>query len=195
MGGATAFARAVGVLGAIAFFGLFGEGSVGDWSAVYLRSSLDASAAAAAFGFGAFSVAMATSRALGDRIVARFGPRTTLTGGAALAAVSLAAALAIHAPWAAYFGFAGMGLGLANVIPVLFSAAGRMPGVPAGAAIAGVSTIGYIGLLAGPPTIGFVADATGLPLALALVVAFVCAIVALAFAAPVGDARAGAVSR
>jgi len=174
--------KATALLGAIAFFGLVGEGGVADWSGLYLRT-VGAGIAMAAGGFGAFSFAMAFGRVLGDAIVARFGPRATVVGGALLAASSLALALVVANTEIAYVGFAGVGLGLANIIPVLFSATARVRGVPSGVAIASVSTIGYAGFLLGPPTIGFTSDAFGLRVALALVVAAIAAIALLATAA------------
>ena len=168
--------RAVALLGVLAFLGLVGEGAMSDWTGIYLRSSLGVADAGSAAGFGAFSIAMALGRATGDRLVARFGPRRTVAGGAALAALALGGALVLHTAWSAYLGFACVGLGLANVIPVLFSAAGKTPGLAPGVGIALISTIGYGGFVIGPPAIGFTSDAVGIRLALALVVAALAAI-------------------
>jgi MFS family permease len=170
---------ATAVLGAIAFFGLVGEGAMADWSGIYLRT-IGTSLAASAGGFAAFSVAMAAGRACGDVVVARIGARSTVVGGALLAAASLSLALVFPLPWLCYVALAGVGVGLANVIPVLFSAAGGLRDVPSGVGIASVSTIGYAGFLLGPPTIGFTSDAVGLRFALALVVAGTVAIALLA---------------
>jgi MFS family permease len=144
-----------------------------------LRTSLGVAAAGSAAGFGAFSIAMAFGRATGDRVVSALGARRTVAGGAALAAVALGTALALHTAWAAYLGFACVGLGLANVIPVLFSAAGKAPGLAPGVGIALISTIGYGGFVVGPPAIGFTSDAVGIRIALALVVAALGAIALL----------------
>ncbi len=171
--------RAVALLGVLAFLGLVGEGAMSDWTGIYLRSSLGVAAAGSAAGFGAFSIAMALGRASGDRLVALLGPRRTVAGGAALAALALGGALALHSVWSAYFGFACVGLGLANVIPVLFSAAGRAPGLAPGVGIALISTIGYGGFVIGPPAIGFTSDAVGIRIALSLVVAALAAIALL----------------
>jgi fucose permease len=171
--------RAVALLGLLAFLGLVGEGAMADWTGVYLRTSLGVAAAGSAAGFGAFSFAMAFGRATGDRVVAALGPRRTVAGGAALAAVALGTALALHSAWAAYLGFACVGLGLANVIPVLFSAAGKAPGLAPGVGIALISTVGYGGFVVGPPVIGFTSDAVGIRIALALVVAALGAIALL----------------
>ncbi len=157
-------------LGALAFLGLVGEGAMADWSGIYLRTSLGVGAAASAIGFGAFSVMMGIGRATGDAVVARIGPRRTLVAGATLAALALAFALGAHRVWAAYLGFALVGIGLANVVPIVFSRAGADPRLRPGVGIATVSTVGYVGFLVGPPAIGLAADRFGIHAALTLVV-------------------------
>jgi MFS family permease len=163
--------RAVLGLGVVAFLGLMAEGAVGDWSAVYLRHALGTTAATAALGFAAFSLTMAAGRFLGDALVARFGDARVVRACAGGAAVALGAALVVGRPAAAIAGFAAAGFGVANVVPIVFRAASRIPGVAAGHGIAAVGTFGYVGFLAGPPTIGLVAEALGLPVALGVIVA------------------------
>jgi hypothetical protein len=158
------------VLGAAAFFTLLAEGAAADWSAVYLSHSLGATAAAAALGYTGFSLTMAASRTIGDRLNGRFGAVTLARDGGLLAATGLTLALAVGSTPVALAGFAAMGAGLGVVVPVLFRAAGSTPGVPSGVGIAAVSTIGWLGFLAGPPAIGFAAGAVGLRGALAIVV-------------------------
>jgi MFS family permease len=165
------------VLGAIAFVALLAEGAMGDWSAVYIRMNLGAAASAAAYGFAAFSLAMAIGRLTGDRLVARLGATAVLIGGALIGAGALAAALVTAHALAAVLGFAGMGLGLSNVIPIVFSAAGRLPGLAPGIGIAAVSTTGYFGFLAGPPLIGLLAEVSSLPIGLGVVAVLVGSIV------------------
>jgi predicted MFS family arabinose efflux permease len=160
-------------LGAIAVIGLMAEGAMGDWSAVYLRMELGAGAATAACGFAGISLAMALGRLTGDRVVARCGPAAVLVGGALLGGTTLGAALLAGAPAVAVLGFAGMGLGLANVVPIVFGAAGRVPGLAPGIGIAAASSAGYFGFLAGPPLIGLVAEASSLASALVLAAAVV----------------------
>ena len=162
--------RALLVLGAAAFFTLLAEGAAADWSAVYLSHSLGATAGVAALGYTAFSLATATSRTVGDRLNGRLGPVALARGGGLLAASGLTLALVVGSTPAALVGFAAMGAGLGVVVPVLFRAAGSTPGVPAGVGIAAVSTIGWLGFLAGPAAIGFAAGAVGLRTALAIVV-------------------------
>jgi MFS family permease len=114
----------------------------------------------------------------GDPLARRMGPVRLLRLSASLATGGLAASLLSRHPAIALLGFAVAGLGAANLIPILFSAAGRTRGLPAGTAIAAVATTGYFGLLAGPPLIGLAAGAVGLPAALAIVCA-ACAVVAV----------------
>jgi fucose permease len=160
------------LLGVMTFLILLTEGAMADWSAVYLRHSLSVSPELAGAGYAMFSVTMAAGRLAGDRLVTAFGPAPLLRLGGLLAATGLGTALALHQPLAALVGFGCMGLGLSNIIPLLFSAAGRTPGVSPSMAVAAVSTTGYGGFLAGPPLIGLVADWVGLPLALGLLAAF-----------------------
>ncbi|HSA82981.1 MAG TPA: MFS transporter, partial [Geminicoccaceae bacterium] len=157
------------VLGAVALIAFMAEGAMGDWSAIYIRMDLGASPATAAWGFAAFSLTMAIGRFSGDRLVARFSPVAILVAGAVIGATTLGAALLASHPAAAVIGFAGMGFGLANVAPIVFSAAGRLPELAPGIGIAAVSTAGYGGFLAGPPLIGLIAEASGLPVGLGLV--------------------------
>jgi HAD superfamily hydrolase (TIGR01509 family) len=171
--------RGLLLLGAAAFFTLLAEGAAVDWSAVYLSHSLEATAVAAALGYAAFSLAMAGSRAVGDRLHARFGPVALVRGGGALAASGIALALMVGSIPTALAGFAAMGAGLGVVVPVLFRAAGSTPGVTAGAGIAAVSTIGWLGFLAGPPAIGLAADTVGLRTALGIVVASIAIVAVL----------------
>jgi len=162
--------RALLLLGCAAFFTLLAEGAAADWSAVYLRGSLGSTAAFAALGYTAFSLAMVASRLAGDRLDETIGPAALAGGGGVVSAVGLAVALAIGTTPAALVGFAAMGAGLGVMVPVIFRTAGTTPGVTPGIGIAAVSTIGFLGFLAGPPAIGIAADVIGLRAALAVVV-------------------------
>jgi MFS family permease len=167
-------------LGAVAFSCLLVEGAAADWSAVYVRDELSTGAATAASAYVAFSLTMAIGRLLGDRLVERFGPVALLRGGGLLAAVGFGAGLAAGAVPGALLGFAALGAGLATVIPVVFRAAGSTPGMSPGIALAAVSSTGYLGFVAGPPIIGSLAEAIGLPTALVLLVALGAVVAALA---------------
>jgi hypothetical protein len=144
-----------------------------------LKTELAAEAGTAAAGFAAFSAAMGASRVAGDRLRRRGGAPALVRGSALVAAVGLAAALLAPAAWLAIPGFAVIGLGLANLVPVFFGAAGRIPGQAPASALAAVATMGYSGFLVGPPLIGFVADATSLAVALSLIGA-ACLVIAAA---------------
>ncbi len=174
----TRLSLPLAALGLMAFCSLLAEGASGDWSAVYLHKSLGADPAFAATAFAAFSVAMAAGRLSGDWLTSRLGATQLLRGGGALAALGLTATLVFAQPALAVGGFGLIGLGLANVVPTLFSAAGRSRSLAPRVAIAAVASTGYAGLLAGPPLIGFVAQAFTLTRAL-IVVVVCCALIAL----------------
>jgi MFS family permease len=156
------------LLGVIGLCSFVGEGAVADWSAVYLREDLGASAGVAGLGYAGCAVAMAVGRLGGDRMVARFGPVNVLRAGSIVAAVGLGAGLAAQSQGVAIVGFTLFGLGVAPVAPLTFSAAGNRPDVPAATAISRVTGIGYLGFLGGPPVIGFLAEGAGLGWALAV---------------------------
>lgn len=154
------------LLGALCLIVFLAEGAMLDWSAVFLRSARGVALSGAGLGFAAFSVDMATGRLLGDRITQALGPARVVRYGSLVAATGFA--LATLLPWAAtsLAGFVLVGFGASNIVPVLFSAAGRIPGRSPGISIATVTTLGYAGVLAGPAVIGFVARASSLPIAL-----------------------------
>ncbi len=165
------------VLGLLALAGQVGEGSAGDWSAVYLHVDLHSSAAFAAAGLAAFSVMMAAGRVVGDRLAGRFGPVRLVRASGLLAGLGLAAGLLIGTPAAAVAGFALLGAGLSGIFPQIVSAAARLDPARAGRTIGRIAAIAYSGLLSGPVVIGAVASGVGLrdalllPAALAVVVA------------------------
>jgi predicted MFS family arabinose efflux permease len=168
------------VLGLLTFVLFQAEGAVLDWSAVFLHEARGQNPAVAGLGYAMFAVAMAVMRLAGDGITSRFGGETVVRLGSALAAAGFL--LAILAPWpaAGLIGFALVGVGAANVVPVLFSAAGRVPGMAPGLAISTIATLGYCGILAGPAAIGFIADHLGLPAALGIVAVLLVATAASA---------------
>lgn len=172
--------RRLAALAVLGFCGLFAEGAAADWSAVYLDESVGSGAGVAALAYACFSVAMAVTRLAGDRITSRWGPVAVTRAGGLVAAAGLASALVAGSVPAALVAFACMGAGLATVVPIAFRAAGSMPGIPAGAGIAALTTVGYAGFLVGPPLIGAVAEATTLPVALGIVVALLLVLVSLA---------------
>ena len=168
------------LLGVIAFCSFVGEGSASDWSAVYMTQELGTSPALGAVAFAAFAVTMAAARFAADPLRARLSNGTLVRAGSLLAAVGLGLALVIHEPVAGIAGFALLGLGLAPVVPIAFSAAGDLDPRATGRLVGRVATIGYVGSVAGPIMIGWLAEGTSLRTALWLVVLLALAITASA---------------
>jgi MFS family permease len=171
------------LLGVIAFCSFVGEGSASDWSAVYMTQELGTSQALGALAFAAFAVTMAAMRFAADPLRTRFGNVVLVRGGSLVAAGGLGLGLLIHEPAAAIVGFALLGLGLAAVVPIAFAAAGAMDPRATGRLVGRVATIGYVGSVAGPIMIGWLAEATSLRTALGLVVVLALVIAASARAA------------
>jgi fucose permease len=158
------------VIGLLIFTGMTAEGVMYDWCVLYLKQEVQMAQAQAALGYATFSAAMALARFGGDALRARYSEQLLLGVGASLAAVAMAVVLLSGHPAVALAGFALVGAGLAPVVPILFSAATRVPGVSRAAAIASVSSVGYAGFMVGPPLIGGIAHATSLTVAMAVVV-------------------------
>ena len=156
------------LLGAACFFCLMAEGGASDWSAKLVRDDLAGSAALGAIAYAVFSIAMGGGRLMADRLWARWGATGLLRRCGGLAALGFAAGLAVDTAPAAIAGFAALGLGLAGVVPTLFRAGADQPGVSTGPALAAVSSLGYLGFLAGPPLIGGFAQLASLRLACSL---------------------------
>jgi fucose permease len=165
-GGFRRPSRGVVLLAVLCFLTMVTEGAMADWGGLYLRGDLGASAALAASAFAAFAAGMTIGRLAGDWLNRRLGAVRLLRGGSALAAIALGTVLLAGDPIAAMAGLLLVGAGVSNGVPLLFSAAGRGDVEVSGPSIAAVSSMGSIGFLVGPPFIGFVADATSLPLAL-----------------------------
>ncbi|MGY1621077.1 MFS transporter [Geodermatophilus sp. SYSU D00965] len=154
------------VLGAVAGCTAYGEGALTDWGALFLREDLGATPVLAAAGYAGFSLAMACGRLVGSSLVVQFGEGRLLVGGALLAALGMLLAAWSGSVTVALAGFVLVGLGLANVFPLAIGRAGALGGA-GGVALA--STVGYSGLLGGPPLLGFLAELTGLAAALSTV--------------------------
>ncbi|MGX1676204.1 MFS transporter [Streptomyces sp. NPDC055400] len=155
--------RLVFVFGLIALCTAYGEGALADWGALHLEEDLHAHPGVAAAGYSCFALAMTIGRISGTTLLERLGrTRTLVLGGATGAAGMLLGSLA-PTVWLALLGFAVTGLGLANIFPVAVERAGALAG-PTG--VAAASTLGYGGMLLGPPMIGFMADWFSLPAAL-----------------------------
>ena len=141
------------------------EGAVLDWGALLLVDRELVNLENAGVGYILFSVAMVIARLTGDRTVAALGQFRVLVYGGIATMVGVAIVLISPWPLAALSGFILIGLGAANLVPIVFSAAGRQSVMPAGLAVASVTTTGYAGILIGPALVGFTADATTLPTA------------------------------
>ncbi|MFD6426405.1 MFS transporter [Streptomyces sp. NPDC060198] len=171
--------RVVFLFGVIALCTAYGEGALAEWSALHLSQDLHATPGTAAAGYSLFALAMGVGRLTGTTLLERFGQtRTLVLGGTGAAAGMLLGSLAPTVPLA-LAGFAVTGLGLANIFPVAVGRAGALAG-PGG--VAAASTLGYGGMLVGPPVIGFLADWLSLPMALTTVALLAAAAAALGYA-------------
>lgn len=156
------------VLGILCLLTFLAEGSVLDWSAVFLTSVRGADIGLAGLGYAAFAVAMTGGRLAGDRIRLWLGERRVILFGGLIGAAGFAVVLLVPSAYVGLVGYFLVGVGASNIVPVLFSAAGRTRDMPPGLAITAISTLGYLGLLAGPALIGFVAHLTSLTFAFLL---------------------------
>lgn len=156
-------------LAVIAFCVLLAEGAIADWSAVYLKNTLGGSSFISGLGFAGFSLTMAVGRLYGDILIPKWGARNFLYFGGLLSAFALAGALIIGHPLAAIIGFTIVGLGFSCIVPILFSAGANVPGISAGAGLAAIASMGYVGFMVGPPAIGLLAELYGLQFGLGFV--------------------------
>ncbi|MGA4843513.1 MFS transporter [Streptomyces sp. G45] len=173
------------VFGLVALCTAYGEGALADWGALHLEEDLHAHPGVAAAGYSCFAFAMTVGRFSGTTLLERFGRTRTVVGGGSLAAAGMLLGALAPSVGAALVGFAVAGLGLANIFPVAIERAGALAG-PSG--VAAASTLGYGGMLVGPPAIGFMADWFSLPVALTSVAAL--AALAACIAAATGRERA-----
>lgn len=177
-GGTRSFALPRGaalLIGAMAFLGMIAEGSMVDWSTLYLKERAGASQQVAPLGIVSLQGAMLVTRWFGDRARARWGARKLLFGGSLLAGASLAAALLVGGVVPALVAFGLFGIGVATVSPCVYAAGAREGGV----ALAAVMTLGSLGFLVAPPVIGAVAQATNLSWGMAVVAAAAIALALL----------------
>lgn len=158
------------VIGLLIFAGMCSEGVMYDWSVLYLKQELHMPQSQAAWGYAAFSAAMALTRFSGDWLRMHVRERVLLQVGGGTSAIAMAVLLLVQNPWLSLLGYALVGAGVAQVVPILFNAATRVPGTTRAAAIAAVSSIGYGGFMVGPPLIGSIAHNSSLTLAMSVVV-------------------------
>lgn len=168
------------LLGAMALFSMVPEGAVLDWAALYLQKELGSDVFRSGLGFAFFAGAMAIMRFAGDGVRNRFGAVKTLRASGLLAAAGLLGASVAPIDLVAVACFAVAGLGVANMVPIMFSAAGNFPGLPSGTAISAVTMVGYAGILVAPASIGFVAEHLGFRLTYATLSLLLIGVAALA---------------
>lgn len=152
------------ILGLLCFIAFVAEGSMLDWSAEFLCTSLNYSDSQAGIGYAVFSIAMALGRLLGDKLIARFDVYKMFQAGGLLAASGFATLISSPFPYIELLGFFLIGFGASNIVPILFSASGKI--FPSHVALTIVTSFGYAGLLIGPGLIGLVANSFSLPVAL-----------------------------
>ena len=172
--------RALVPLSLIAFVGFVAEGTVNDWSAVYLRHVTSAPVAFASLGFFAFSVTMSAVRLIADRIVVRIGRVGFIRAVTVVTIIGFAAVVAAPVPVVGVIGFAVAGLGLSGIVPMAWGAAGRKQPQAPGRAIAAVAACGYLGFLVAPVLVGALAGLLGLRAAMAAVGLLTAAVYILA---------------
>ena len=168
----------VAFVGVTAFIAFLSEGAVMDWSGVYLTTVRGMDLSLAGMGFSVFSGAMLLMRFLGDHVIQRVGQFSVAVGGALLAFVGILLVMFAPVNTLLYLGFFAIGIGSANIVPVFFSLMGRQSVMPVGTAVSAVSTMGYLGILAGPAAIGFVSAQTNLMTAFGMIAAL-CIVQAL----------------
>jgi fucose permease len=156
------------LLGVLCFVLFLVEGAMLDWSAVFLTEQRGMQSTQAGSGFACFSLAMTLGRLMGDAIVRELGPRFIVAGGGSLATMGIVLTTLVPSWQVSLAGYALVGVGCSNIVPVLFSAAGRQRSMPQSVAVPALTTMGYAGILAGPAGIGLIAHHSG------LVVAFLC---------------------
>lgn len=156
------------LIGVMALFCMVPEGAILDWGALYMRDELGASLALSGFAFGTFSLTMAVMRFAGDHVRDRFGAVKTLRFCTVTAIIGMVIAGTAPNAYVAMLGFALCGVGISNMVPIAFSAAGNLPGFAQGVALSVTTAMGYSGSLFAPSVIGFIAGHTGFALIFAL---------------------------
>jgi len=164
------------LLGVLCFIAFLVEGSMLDWSAVFLNSERNMPMDIAGVGYAAFSVTMAAGRLSGDVLVARFGTRLLLVAGSAIGLAGMAVAIVLDHWLASVIGFVLVGAGIANLVPIFCSCVGRQRQMAVAQGLAIMNSIGYMGILMGPALIGFLAHVTSLSVALMAAASLLCVV-------------------
>lgn len=171
---------AVLFIGVLCFVVFLAEGAMLDWSAVFLTDLRQVDAAYAGLGYAAFASTMTIGRLTGDRFVQRLGPQRIIISGGLCAAAGLVLATLTPSWLAGLAGYALVGAGCSNIVPVLYTAVGRQKSMPEHIAVPAISTLGYAGILVGPAAIGAVAHLASLPIAFLIVAALLIGVAASA---------------
>ncbi|AZD55874.1 Membrane protein mosC [Pseudomonas chlororaphis subsp. aurantiaca] len=156
-------------IGCLCFVVFLAEGAVLDWSAVFLSAERQVDAAYAGLGYAAFALTMTVGRLTGDTIVHKLGAKRVIVMGGSVAAAGLLLATLAPAWEAALVGYALVGVGCSNIVPVLYTAVGKQTLMPEAIAVPAITTLGYAGILAGPALIGFIAHGSSLSIAFGLI--------------------------
>ncbi|MBD8222841.1 MFS transporter [Pantoea agglomerans] len=179
------------IIGIICFAVFLTEGTVLDWSAVYLTDVRAIPASLGGLGYTCFAIAMTVARLTGDRIISSLGRLPVVLGGALVAAAGMAMVTFIDSWPLALLGYTLVGAGCANIVPVMFSAAGRQTVMPQAVAVPAITTLGYMGVLSGPAVIGYVAHYTHLAFSFSLIMALMLIVGAVSLTLDLGRSRAG----
>ncbi|NKE96422.1 MFS transporter [Pantoea agglomerans] len=179
------------IIGIICFAVFLTEGTVLDWSAVYLTDVRAIPASLGGLGYTCFAIAMTVARLTGDRIISSLGRLPVVLGGALIAAAGMAMVTFIASWPLALLGYTLVGAGCANIVPVMFSAAGRQTVMPQSVAVPAITTLGYLGVLSGPAVIGYVAHYTHLAFSFSLIMALMLIVGAVSLTLDLGRSRAG----
>jgi len=179
------------IIGIICFAVFLTEGTVLDWSAVYLTDVRAIPASLGGLGYTCFAIAMTVARLTGDRIISSLGRLPVVLGGALVAAAGMAIVTFIASWPLALLGYTLVGAGCANIVPVMFSAAGRQTVMPQAVAVPAITTLGYLGVLSGPAVIGYVAHYTHLAFSFSLIMALMLIVGAVSLTLDLGRNSAG----
>jgi MFS family permease len=162
--------RALWLLGIICLCCAICEGAMADWSSLYYQQVINTGESVNTTGYTAYALMMAIGRVVGDKLVNRFGSRKILFADSLFIACGFALGVGVIHPVAVIVGFGMIGVGVSTIIPIVYTLAGKSTSGAPSAALASVTSIGFIGFLAGPPVIGYIAHAVGLRLALLLLI-------------------------
>jgi MFS family permease len=174
-----AFPRGVVLyIGGLCFILFLTEGAVLDWSAVFLTSARGVDASYAGLGYAAFALTMTIGRLSGDRIVQHFGNANIIVFGGICAAAGFVLATYVPSWQVALLGYALVGAGCSNIVPILFTSVGRQTAMPENVAVPAITTLGYAGILLGPAAIGLVAHVASLPAAFLILALMLIAVAA-----------------